>query len=69
MTKEDIKSGIKIIKAIAETIREAKSIPSGTLYAGVMGVITLESYHKILGILENAGLITVSNFLIKWEGK
>ena len=64
-----VKSGIEIIKAIAEAIREAKSIPSGTLYVGLMGIVTLESYNKILEILKNAGLIKVSNFLITWEGK
>jgi hypothetical protein len=35
--------------AVAETIREAGKIPSGTLYATLMGKIAYEGYQKLLG--------------------
>ena len=66
-TKEEIQSAFKTVQAIAEAIREVKEIPSGHLYAQVMGKLSLDQYNQILSILKGAGLIQVDGFhLIKW---
>ncbi len=66
-TAEQLKQGQQIIFAVAETIREAKEVPSGTIYAALVGRVSFEGYQKILQILTNAGLISIDRtHLIKW---
>jgi len=67
LTKEQIKSGLDIIRAVADAIKEAKEIPSGHLYAMMMNHICLAEYEKIIGILKNAGIITEKMNLLKWN--
>jgi hypothetical protein len=54
--------------ALTEVIRAARVIPSGELYANVMGQLPLPVYQAIIGILEASGLIRVKNHLITWTG-
>ena len=54
--------------AVAETIREAGECPSGTIYAAIVGRVSLEGYNKILGILTRAGLIIEQSHMIRWVG-
>jgi predicted transcriptional regulator len=68
-TKEQIKAAIETLRAIADTIREAKRIPSGTLYAVLMGKMSLETYEKIIGTLKNTGLVReTESHLLEWAG-
>lgn len=63
-------NSLKIIQAVAETIRELKQIPSGHLYARLMEVnLSLEGYEAIIGILKNSGLIKEENYELIWIGK
>jgi hypothetical protein len=66
--KEQMKTAITIVAAVAEAIRELGSIPSGHLYAQVMGRIDLAAYTKIIGTLKNAGLVAEQNDLLTWVG-
>lgn len=56
-TPEQQKSAVAVVMAVAETVREAKRCPSGTVYAVLMGRVTMNGYEKILGILKRSGLI------------
>lgn len=68
-TAQQLKAGQAMILAVAETIRESGECPSGTIYAALIGRVTLEGYQKILGILKGAGLIRVdASHLIHWIG-
>jgi len=68
-TTEQLKAGTQVIFAVAETIREAGEVLSGTIYAALVGRVTFEGYQKILSILTNAGLISVDRLhLIRWTG-
>ena len=49
-----------IMTEIAFAIREAGRIPSGHLYASLMGAMGLVKYNAILAHLKSAGLITVT---------
>ena len=69
MTTEEISAGLKTIQAIAGAIRELGEVPSGTLYANIMGRLTLEEYAKIIGILKNAGIAEETPAsLLRWLG-
>lgn len=57
------------IRVVAETIKELGEVPSGHLYANMMAVgMSLHGYETIIGLLKEAGLITVQNNLITWVG-
>lgn len=49
-------------------IREAGEIPSGHLYAQVMGHFTYNGYMSALAILKYSRMITEVNHLLKWVG-
>ncbi len=68
VTKAQVKSGIEMVRAVAEAIREVKEIPSGHLYARVMFWVSLEEYSRIIDILKRAEVIEeTSAHLLKWR--
>ena len=68
-THHEVKAALGIIQAVAEAIRELGEVPSGHLYANLMGQLSLEQYEHILGILKGAGLVRQSNaHLLTWVG-
>ena len=68
MNREQIEVAIAATAAVAEAIRELKSVPSGELYARLMGTLSIESYTAILGAIKRAGLIAESGGLLTWIG-
>jgi len=62
------KAALEIVVAVADAIRELGSVPSGHLYARLMGNLSLDNYNAIVKLLENAGAIKVENDLITWTG-
>ena len=56
------------LDAIQEAIRDLGEVPSGHLYAHVMGVMSIDTYQAIINALEQAGKIKVSHHLITWVG-
>jgi hypothetical protein len=57
------------MKAVAEAIKEAGSIPSGHLYAQLMGKMSLGSYEKMIDAMRRMGVIKIENHLITYAGK
>ena len=69
-TKAQVSAARILTLAVAATICEAGKIPSGTLYATLVGKVDYEGYQKMLGILKRAGLIEVMpSHLIRWTGR
>lgn len=66
VTKQNVQSAIQIAKAVADTIREAGSVPSGHLYAVLCGLLTLEQYQRVIEVLKSTGLVIESNHLLTW---
>jgi hypothetical protein len=66
-TKEQAKALIQIVQAIADTIKELKEVPSGVLYAHLMGKMSLDNYQYIIGILKESGKVKESNHLLSWQ--
>ena len=60
------KLGLTLLRIIAETIREAKEIPSGHLYAHLMDKIDLETYNSMIQTLKNTGLVKEEFHVLKW---
>lgn len=67
-SKESVRSAIDMIAALAETIRELGEVPSGVLYANVMGRMTLESYEGCLRVLKGARLVAERANVLRWIG-
>ena len=58
-----------IAAAIADTIRELGSVPSGHLYARLMGHMSLETYEDIIGVLVRKGMVRQEpSHLLVWTG-
>jgi hypothetical protein len=62
-------AALKILQAVAETIREMGEVPSGVLYAHLMGMVDLETYTALIGILKRAGVVQESGHVLRWTGK
>lgn len=67
-TAAQTKAAFQMVAAVAEAIREARRIPSGTLYAVLMGKTDLAGYEKMIGILKGAGLIEEKSNELIWIG-
>jgi hypothetical protein len=61
-------AGVRILYAVADAIRELGSVPSGVLYAQLMGKIDLQTYERIIDLLKGAGLVKESSHELIWIG-
>ena len=66
MDKQQISAAIEAISAIGRVIRDVKRIPSGHLYAQLMGVLSLEKYESAIGILKKGKLIAEEHNELIW---
>ena len=64
----DKKILITMLKEFCEVIRLAGTIPSGTLYASVMPLLSLDQYQSCIDVLKRTNLITeTSQHLLIWN--
>lgn len=63
-------AAVSVAGAVASAIHDlGRPIPSGELYARLMGHLDLATYEAILRTLTGAGLISVDgSHLIRWTG-
>jgi hypothetical protein len=59
-------AALNVTAALAAAIRELGQVPSGSLYAHVMGRIDLETYERMISMLVGAGLIRKRGDLLVW---
>ena len=65
---QQIKSTVEIVRAVADAIRAAGSIPSGHLYAHLMAYgMKIQEYEQIIGLLTRSGLVNKKNDLLTWN--
>jgi hypothetical protein len=65
----ELKAALQITFAVAEAIHEAGEIPEGTIYAALIGKVTLEGFYACLRTLERSGLIKREPcHLVRWVG-
>jgi hypothetical protein len=67
-TKDDVKAALAVVAAVTETIRELGEVPSGHLYARLMGRMSLETYNQIIQTIKNTGLVSETGHVLKWVG-
>ena len=67
-TSAEIAAAINTVKILADTIRDLGSIPSGHLYAQVMGHLSLQQYEGAVSLLLKTGLVKQSGHLLTWVG-
>ena len=69
VTADEIRAGIEIVKAVAETVREVKRAPAGVVYAALMTRgVSLAGFEKIVGILERAEVVRRDGDVLVWIG-
>ena len=68
ITAAQAKAATSILFAVAETIRELGSVPSGHLYARLMDRMTHSAYQEMIDVLTRAGVVEVKNFMVTWKG-
>lgn len=69
ITKQQIVACVETVKALAEAIRELGTVSDGTLYASLMGQMSLDHYQYFIGVLVDAGIVTNYNHQLVWKGR
>lgn len=58
-----------MVLAIAQAIEELGTVPSGHLYARLMGHLGIDAYQSVIATLVHAGLVRQhANHLLEWVG-
>jgi hypothetical protein len=68
MTNQE-KAALQTVVAVGEAIKDLGSVPSGHLYARLMGHMSLETYNKVIGLLVKVGAVKEENHLLTWVRK
>ena len=65
-TQMQVHAFIEMAEAIAEAIEASgpRGVPSGHLYAAVMGAMDLTTYEAIIAALTKSGRVTQSGFVL-----
>ncbi len=69
MNKEAQAQWVILLTAVAEAIQALGQVPSGRLYAQLMGKLSLEQYNHIINALKSTGLVTEKNYMLTWVGE
>ena len=57
-----------VLVAIGEAVKDAGTIPAGTLYAAVCGKLSMYDFEICVRHLREAGLVRQTGQLLKWIG-
>lgn len=68
VTKQQLKAGLSIVFAVAESIREVGECPSGPIYAALCGKVDMIGFEKIINTLVGAKLIEKRGVMLRWIG-
>lgn len=64
---DELKAGLIVLAIMAETIREFGSIPSGHLYAQMMGRVSIDGYESAIRTLCGSTVIRRSGDVLHWN--
>lgn len=67
-SKEQRQAVFDLLVAVLELIRVKKEVPSGELYAQMMGKMDIHTYNTILSTIKGSGLVVEKNHLLTWNG-
>lgn len=64
-----VEGTLRVVLAIAQAIEELGTVPSGHLYARLMGHLGIDAYQSVIATLVRAGLVREHpNHLLEWVG-
>jgi hypothetical protein len=66
-TKQTVEFAVDILILLGDTIKLAGRIPSGQLYAQVMGCVELASYQAMIDTLKRCELVREENHVLIWN--
>ena len=66
VSNEQVAAGMQAVLAVGQAIRAAKRVPSGHLYARLMGVLSLDQYQRIIAILKKSGCVREEYHELIW---
>jgi hypothetical protein len=61
-----VAAALEAIYAVIDVIRETGPIPSGHLYATMMGAIDIHTYNAIIDIAIKSGRVRRDNHMLSW---
>ena len=67
-TEADARKTLMLAITTSEAIRTAGTIPSGTLYAMMLGQMSLAFYEGLIDQLVRSGLVRKDSHLLTWIG-
>lgn len=68
-TEKDILAVVMAARALGDTIQSLGAVPSGTLYAAVMGKMSYSTYEGLLDMLVSTGMVRRDgSHLLIWTG-
>jgi len=67
ITPEQLSAAVGVIIAVGTAIRELGRVPSGHLYAGLMGQMDLRTFESVIETLKKAGLVEERNHELIWK--
>ena len=65
-TKDQVRATLQACMAVADAVKELKSVPSGVLYSQVMSVMDMATYNRIVEVLKGAGVVREESHLLTW---
>ena len=68
MSPDQAVAMVQVVAALAEAIRGLGEVPSGTLYAQVMGTLSFEQYESAIALLVRADLVSKRSHVLRWIG-
>lgn len=69
VTNAEVQSGMQMMIAVTEAIREAGEIAEGTLYAVLCGKVDLPGFEKMIALIVRTGLVEKTpSHLLRWIG-
>jgi hypothetical protein len=69
VTSGQVQAALQAVAALAEAVRGLGEVPSGVLYAHVMGSLSLAQYEQALALLKRAGLVEQTpGHVLRWVG-
>lgn len=69
VTRRELEAGLMMAAAVAEAIQALGEVPSGELYARLMGHMSINTYQAIISTLKRAKLVEEQHHLLRWVGE
>jgi len=66
LTDKQAAAALKVVLTVGEAIRDLKRVPSGHLYARLMGHLSLNEYTTIIEMLKASGCIREERHELIW---